>query len=419
MITGVSPEDLINILGATLGGAAIGLERQWSGHASGPNARFAGVRTFPLIGGLSGVAGWLCQSSMMPVALVLLSGIMGVIVAAYARASARDVDGTTEVAAVVTSAAGMLAGLGQLGLASGIIATTSLLLVEKPRLHAWVSRIDEPELRAGVRFAVMAVVILPLLPEGPYGPWGGVRPRQLWALVLFFSGLSFLGYVARRTAGPRQGYALAGLLGGLVSSTNVTITFARLSRDESAPRAALAAGVLAACALLFVRVEITSAVLSQALAVRLVPVFLPAFLIGIAGIVLGLRRQEGQGADREGPGNPLELWSAMQMTALFQAVLFLIYFVQARFGSAGMLLTGALLGLTDVDALTLSMSRQAASGTPLDLAARALTLGIVSNTMLKMGVGVIVGRGRFRMLVAIGLAAIGTALIGAMIVVLR
>jgi uncharacterized membrane protein (DUF4010 family) len=159
----VASRDVIHILVATFGGAVVGLERQWSGHASGPNARFAGVRTFTLIGGLSGIAGWLCASALMPVALVLLGGLMGLIVAAYARASARDVDGTTEAAAIVTSGAGVLAGLGHLALASGIVALTSLLLVEKPRLHAWVSRIDEPEMRAGVRFAVMAIVILPLL----------------------------------------------------------------------------------------------------------------------------------------------------------------------------------------------------------------------------------------------------------------
>jgi uncharacterized membrane protein (DUF4010 family) len=415
----VAPRDVIYILVATFGGAVVGLERQWSGHASGPNARFAGVRTFTLIGGLSGIAGWLCASTLMPVALVLLGGLMGLIVAAYARASARDVDGTTEMAAIVTSGAGVLAGLGHLALASGIVALTSLLLVEKPRLHAWVSRIDEPEMRAGVRFAVMAVVILPLLPEGPFGPWGGVRPRALWALVLFFSGLSFLGYVARRMAGPRQGYAVAGLLGGLVSSTNVTITFARLSRDARAPRAALAAGVLAACALLFVRVEITSAVLSQALSRRLIPVFVPAFVIGVIGFVLGLRQREGEGADREGPGNPLEFRSAIQMTALFQAVLFLIHFVQSRFGASGVVVTGALVGLTDMDALTLSMSRQAAAGTDLDVAALALTTGIVSNTIVQLLVGVIVGRGLFRTLVGIGLAAIAAALVTTMLVLLR
>jgi uncharacterized membrane protein (DUF4010 family) len=207
------------------------------------------------------------------------------------------------------------------------------------------------------------------------------------------------------------------LLGGLVSSTNVTLTFARLSRDERSPRAALAAGVLGACALLFIRVEVASAVLSQPLSLRLVPVFLPAFILGVAAFLLGLRKNDGQGADREGPGNPLEFRSAIQMTALFQGVLFLIHFVQSRFGASGMVVTGALLSLTDIDALMLSMGRQAAAGTALDVAAFALAIGIVSNTIVKVLIGVTVGRGVFRTLVGAGLAAI--ALVAAMLVLLR
>ena len=136
------------------------------------------------------------------------------------------------LAALIVLAAGLLAGLGSVRLASGIIAVLTLLLVEKSRLHALVQRIDDVGLRSGVRFAVMAFVVLPLLPEGPYGPLGGIRPREIWALVLFFSGLSFAGYVARRVAGPGHGYLVTGLLGGLVSSTNVTLTFARTSRTD-------------------------------------------------------------------------------------------------------------------------------------------------------------------------------------------
>ena len=109
-----------------------------------------------------------------------------------------------------------------------------------------VARIDTVGLRSGVRFGVMALVILPLLPAGPYGPLGGVRPRELWMLVLFFSGLSFAGYVSRSLVGPGHGYLVTGLLGGMVSSTNVTFTFARSSRSEPALSRELATGAVAA-----------------------------------------------------------------------------------------------------------------------------------------------------------------------------
>ena len=237
--------DVIGLWIAALGGTAVGIERQWSGHAEGQRARFAGIRTFSLIGGLGGLSGALWTLGVTGPAVVVLSGTAALCVAAYVAASRTDVDGTTEVAALVVLTAGALAGLGSYRLASGIIAVTCLLLVEKSRLHALVARIDDSALRAGVRFGVMALVVLPLLPEGPYGPLGGIRPRELWALVLFFSGLSFLGYVARQVLGPGQGYFVAGLLGGLVSSTNVTFTFARTSRAEPAADDALAYGAIA------------------------------------------------------------------------------------------------------------------------------------------------------------------------------
>lgn len=153
-------------------------------------------------------------NELQVLAALLLAGTAALIVAAYMAASRAEVDGTTEMAALVVLAAGVVAGLHELRLASATIAVTTLLLVEKSRLHKIVERIDDASLRAGLRFAVMAVVILPILPAGPYGPLGGIRPRQLWAMVLFFSGLSFAGYIARRWMGSKRGYPIAGLLGG-------------------------------------------------------------------------------------------------------------------------------------------------------------------------------------------------------------
>ena len=252
--------------------------------------------------------------------------------AAYVAASRQDVDATTEVAALVVLAAGLLAGTGAFRLASGIIALEALLLVEKSRLHALVQRIDDVELRAGVRFAVMALVILPLLPEGPYGPLGGIRPRELWALVLFFSALSFLGHVARRLAGPGQGYLVTGLLGGLVSSTNVTFTFARLSRSDLALERALAFGAVGANAVLYPRVLVATAVLNPALVSPLIPYLaMPAVVAALtaARACASPRRRARRSLPQD---NPLQLRAAIQMAVLFQGVLMV---VSPRAGDVG------------------------------------------------------------------------------------
>lgn len=395
---------------AILGGAAIGLERQWSGHASGPQARFGGIRTFTMLGALGGLAGWLMVAGPLPVAVVLLAAAAALVVAAYVAASRVDVDGTTEVAALIVLASGTLAGAGQLTVASSVIAGTALLLVEKTRLHALVARIDDAALRASARFAALACIILPLLPAGPYGPYDIVRPRELWALVLFFSGLSFLGWIARRLVGAHHGAIVAGLLGGVVSSTSVTFTFARQSRSSDAPRLALATGVIGACTIMLVRVEVAAAVLNPSLAGALPRYIGVPFMVGLAFVLAAWRTNGSTPTPAASPDSPLNLRAALQMTALFQLVLVLIVFVKTRWGSEALVATSAFVGLTDLDALTLSLARGAAASADVPVAAVALVAGMLSNTVLKMSVAAVVGRGSFRAAAAGGLGVMATIL---------
>ena len=409
--------DTIIALGvATIGGAAVGVERQWSGHASGPAARFAGVRTFTLLGALAGLSGLLWTWGAQALAITVLAAASAMVVTAYVVASSRDIDGTTEVAALVVLAAGAAAGLGQPAAASGIIALTWLLLSEKSRLHAFVTRLDEAGLAAAARFAVMAAVVLPLLPAGPYGPLGGVRPRDLWLAVLFFSGLSFAGYVARRLVGASRGYAIAGLLGGLVSSTNVTLTFARLSRTHPDLGMPLAQGVVAANAILFVRVLAATAVLGPALSAALLPYMAAPFVVGVLAVATGLWRAPSGAMTLEPQANPLQLRASLEMALLFQAVLFGMTFIQQRLGESGVVSTAALLGLTDVDALTLSMARGVSvAGLPVAVAAKAVAVGILANTLLKMGIAAVIGHGRFRAVTVSVLAVMAAVLLWALI----
>ncbi len=401
-------QSVVGIAIAALGGAAVGLEREWSGHAGGPEAHFAGIRTFTLLGGLAGISGWLWSLGFQPVAIVLVAGATALVVTAYFAASRRVIDGTTEVAALVVLSAGILAGTGYLVLASAITAITTLLLVEKSRLHAMIARIDDAGLRAGVRFAVMAVVILPLLPEGPYGPLGGIRPRQLWLFVLLFSGLSFVGYVARRVIDSERGYLVAGMLGGFVSSTAVAFTFARLSRQAREFAFPLSLGVVAACSVMNLRVLVATAVLRPALALALVPYLAAPFLVGAIIVLIGFRRREEK-TSVQSPANPLQVMSALQMAILFQVVLFAVYAVRVHWGETGVLFSGAVLGLTDVDVLTISMAKSAEGQIAIPVAAQAIAIGILSNTIMKLLLGVALGKGRFRTLMPAWLALMAIA----------
>jgi uncharacterized membrane protein (DUF4010 family) len=391
----------VGLIVAALGGTAVGLERQWSGHAEGPSARFAGIRTFAMLGAVGGLSGWLWTTGVMLLAGILLAGAIAITVAAYIAASRHDIDGTTEVAALIVLAAGVLAGMGFVRVASAIAAVEVLLLVEKSRLHSLVRRIDDIELRAGVRFAVMALVILPLLPEGPYAPFESVRPRQLWILVLFFSGLSFLGDVFHRLVGPGRGYLVSGAIGGLISSTNVTFTFARLSRSEPSLARVLASGAVGANAVLYLRVLAAIAVLNVALLPLVVPYLAAPAVVAALGAAAGARtHRQGDTAPRVLVRNPLQLSAALQMAALFQIVLVIVHLAQNIWGRSGVLTTAAALGLTDVDALTVSMARGVADTVSIGTAALAIAVGILANCALKMGIALVFGAPQFRAIVA-------------------
>ena len=407
--------DILGLLIAALGGAAVGLERQWSGHAEGPGARFAGIRTFTMLGAVAGFSGWMWNAGMATLAAILFAGAVAIIAAAYAAASRQDIDGTTEVAALVVLVAGLLGGMGFIRLASGVTALVTLLLVEKSRLHALVARIDDVGLRSGVRFAVMALVVLPLLPQGPYGPLGGIRPREIWALVLFFSGLSFAGYLARRLVGPGHGYLVTGLLGGLVSSTNVTFTFARASQTDRTMQRALALGAVAANAMLYPRVLVAAAILNSAVVRPLLAYLaIPAAVAALAA-AFGARRSSPDGAPEVSLNNPLQLAGALQMAVIFQLVLMVVHAARELWGASGLFTSAAVLGLTDVDALTMSMARGVAEATSPGVAAMGIAIGVLSNTAMKLAIALFFGSPSFKTIAGGALSlmflALGAALL--------
>ncbi|MFI5229998.1 MAG: MgtC/SapB family protein [Gemmatimonadales bacterium] len=397
---------------ASLIGLAAGLEREWSGHASGPNRRFAGLRTFFLLGLVGGAAGALGAATQTALAGALTFGAVALCVSAYIMAVHRSnatPDGTTEAAAIAIVALGALAGLGWTGLAAGAGAIVVLMLSEKARLHWLVQQLSAPELQAGLQFAALAVVVLPLLPPGPYFGILAVRPRALWTIVLLFSGLNFAGFIARRIVGARRGYGIAGALGGLISSTAVTLSYSRQSRagGESAP--ALARGVIAACTVLVPRVLIVSAALNPAVTIALLPLLTPPFIAGLLLVSIGWGRESaGPVSSDTGTESPLQFGAAVRMAVAFQVAMLLVAAGRRWLGEPGVLASGAVLGLTDIDALTVSLSR-ADVAVAAATAAQAIAIGVLSNTMLKLTLALALGRARYRRRASLGLAAMALA----------
>ncbi|MEO8275571.1 MAG: DUF4010 domain-containing protein [Thermoanaerobaculia bacterium] len=411
---------LLHLAVAALGGLAVGVEREWSASVPGEPARFGGVRTFLLLGLTGGLAAVLFRQVDPRLGLVLFAAGFGQVLVAYLVSAWRgNIDATSEVAGLLVLGAGAAAGWGLLTIASAVAATTALVLVEKSRMHAAVAKLESSGLEAGSRFAVLALVILPILPPGPIARLGGLEPQKLWGIVLLFAGLSFAGYIALRLAGPERGYSIVGFLGGLVSSTAVTFNFSRESRRHAADLSttkALTFGVLAACAVLPLRVGVIAAVLNPAVARALLPALWLPFVAAAVAIALAWFRPPRGGEPPRPPENPLRLAAAIQMAVLFQLVFWGISAMRDRLGAIGLIASSAVLGLTDLDALTFSLTKlvgrsgDAAAGEAAALtaaaAARGLVVGMLSNTIFKLGVALALGAAAFRLRVAAALAVL-------------
>jgi hypothetical protein len=210
--------EILGIVIAALGGAAVGVDRQRANSQDEPGA-IGGIRTFTLLGTVAGTCGFLIVHQFIALGVVILASAAVVVMLVRLGAGRISRDATTEAAALAVLASGVTAGIVHLSIAAALYAWIALQLIEKSGLHALVDRIGVVELEAAAQFAAMALIVLPLLPSGNYGPRGVLNLRSVWILVLVFSGISFAGYLARKALGTKIGWVLTGLLGGLISST--------------------------------------------------------------------------------------------------------------------------------------------------------------------------------------------------------
>jgi uncharacterized membrane protein (DUF4010 family) len=242
---------------------------------------------------------------------------------------------------------------------------------------------------------VLAWATLPLVPLGPYPALAGLQPRWLWGLVLLFSSINFFGYLARRALGPERGYALTGLLGGVVSSTAVTLQFSRISHDEPENGESLGLGVAAACTILPLRVMVISVAMNSDVALALVRYLLPAVVTGVLLVGFAIGRPSPPVARIESR-NPLRFMAALQMAVLFQLAIMLLDRTRAAWGTQGVLVSAIGLGVADADALTVSMNRLVSEAGEVSVGAMGITIGLLASTVFKLGLSIWLGRGAFR-----------------------
>ncbi|MBI4521451.1 MAG: MgtC/SapB family protein [Gemmatimonadetes bacterium] len=398
-------EALIRLLVAGLLGGLIGLERERSA-AEGPPP-FAGVRTFPLFA-LLGAGLTLASGGAGVLAAVGLLAVAGLVVASYLRSShAGDIGTTTEMAALATYAVGVMAGAGALLAAGATGIAMAILLVAKERLEAFPRALSREELSAALTLAAIAAVIWPALPDVQVGPWGVWNPRGLWAMVVLVCGLSFVAFVAMRFLGHRRGLYVSGMLGGLVSSTAATVSFATRSVEAAAHSTALAIAAGLACLVMLVRVSILVAVANPALLWPLAP-FLGASLIAGGAAIIALAGPAPGGEGAEGPRvtNPFRLMQAIKFALIYAAVLLVVGAAWRLLGTWGVMAAAVVAGFTDVDAITLSLARDGGTGLASHRAAAMIAVAALSNTAAKAAYAAWLGSADFRraMLIVLGSA---------------
>jgi len=373
---------------ALLLGALIGLEREFIQQRT-DHREFGGIRTFALLGLLGASAAYYSDRYGI---LLFIGAYVGVIMLVWAGTignALRGVDEgiTTEVAAMMVPLLGAMIVWGESNLAGAIGVVTALILALKPRLHGLARQMSSDDLQATLQFALITAVILPLLPNQGLGPYSVINPYQLWLLVVLVSGISFSGYVLMKVLGARKGIGLTGLLGGLVSSTATTVSFAGRSKQGEEVSHILAQGILLASCIMFPRVMIEVAIVNGAL---LSPLFLPVggmFLAGLVTVAILWWRTRGFSTDDSevtSLSNPLRLSTAVGFGLIFAVVLIAVRAANEFFGSAGVFVASALTGLTDVDSITLSISELAASGQLGEqTAVLSIMLAILMNTLTK------------------------------------
>jgi uncharacterized membrane protein (DUF4010 family) len=377
----------LELLAALAIGLLIGIERGWSGRKEDEGQRVAGIRTFSLIGLLGGVIALLSQEVSPWLIMAGFVSVSALVIAAHILDVEKneDVGTTTAFSMMLTFVLAAWAAYGNQVPAMVVTVIAIFLLGHKPGLHRWLTKVTPGVFFSGVKLLIISVVLLPLLPDQGYGPWEALNPYWTWWMVVLISGLSFLGYVVIQVAGERMGMIVTAIAGGLVSSTAVTFSLARLAKEKQ--RAVMfSGGVMVASSIMFFRVMVEVTVVNAGL-LQLLWLPLVIMLLGLlCGLFWALRRQEkdAQGQDQKIElKNPLQLGMALQFGALLAVILLLSEAMKEWFGNQGVYALSVVSGLMDVDAITLSLSRSAQS----DLAADAATMGIVlacaSNTVFK------------------------------------
>ncbi|MCA9235762.1 MAG: MgtC/SapB family protein [Planctomycetales bacterium] len=388
-------------------GLLVGLQRQWS------KSDIAGIRTFPLITLLGTMCGLLSDGSpgwLAAAALVTVAVLLAVANFAKMKSGESDFGLTTEAAALLMCLVGVALGTGVRGPAIVVSGIVAVLLQWKDRLHGFVGRMGEEDIRSVIRLALIGLVILPVLPNKAYGPYNVLNPYEIWRMVVLIVGISMAAYVVHKLVGPGVGAVVGGVLGGLISSTATTVSYARQTKSTPRANAAAALVIVIASTIVNVRVLFEIGVVSPQLfrsAALPIGAMLLLMLVECVVFMIPMRNSAADGTRHD---DPTQLTAAIVFGVLYAAILFVVAAAKDLFGDGALYGIAAVSGLTDVDAITLSTAKLFNDGrVEADAAWRVILLATLSNLVFKTGAVAVLGS---RKLLTYVTVLLGFALIG-------
>ncbi|MEL6552531.1 MAG: MgtC/SapB family protein [Cyanobacteria bacterium J06621_11] len=400
---------IVNRLGVALAiGLIIGAERDWQNQQQDTNVSAAGVRSFGFVGLLGGIAMLLALTTptAMPIVLsTLFLGFSLTVAVSYwlTVQAAKDFGMTTEIALLLTFCLGALSVSGYKAEAIAVAVVVAVMLGFKQEMHRSLRKLNRDELQATLQLLLIGIVALPLLPNQALGPWDAINPRIIGWLVVLIAATSYVGYFAVRLLGERTGLMLTALLGALVSSTAVTVSFAQMHKRKMGSAMLLGAGISLATATMALRLLIEISVVNPSLLRWLAPPIAGLALVPLVAAVIThqylSRTTSYQPAALPSKQvkstvklkNPLDLKSALFYGGVFTLLFVLVQATEAWLGESGIYLLSGLSGITDVDAVSLSLAASARNGLSERVAVLGILLAVTVNTLVKAGLAIAIG----------------------------
>jgi uncharacterized membrane protein (DUF4010 family) len=406
-----------NLLVALAIGLLIGVERGWAERGVEEGGRVAGIRTFGLISLLGALWQLLANDSNSPLAVWAFLGFSLLLAVSSYLEIQKDGDRgiTTPVAALIAFALGALAMTMHAKLAMAAAVITTILLGLKPILHGGLRKLEFHELSAALKLLLISCVMLPILPDRTLDPWETFNPYEIWWVVVAISAISFTGYFAIKLAGPSRGILLTGLFAGLVSSTAATLSMSRMGKTHPSLQKLLAAGVTMASTTMFLRILLIAGFLQPAL---FKPLAGPLILMAVSGygaVWALVRNSRGMVIEETVDlKNPFEFGMALRFGALLALIMLLTKLLQTAYGSAGVFIMAGISGISDVDAITISLARMPRTDYSVPLFTLAIVFAVMVNTLVKAGLAVSIAGGlmarcvvyTFLSLITVGVASL-------------